>query len=46
MAKNGEIDAHGFNWKFFVNFEVIFDLDDENYPRKKIHVSVTRLKFS
>ena len=34
-SKNGRKGAHGFNCKIFVNFEAIFEIYDENYPRKK-----------
>ena len=35
-AKIGRIGAHGLNWKIFVNFELIFEIYDENYPKKKV----------
>ena len=34
-AKNGRIGAHGLNCKIFVNSELIFEIYDKNYPRKK-----------
>ena len=36
--KNGRIGAHGFNWKIFLNFQLIFEIYDENYSMKKIFV--------
>ena len=44
-AKNGQIGAHGLNCKI-VNSEVIFEIYDKFYHRKKNHVSTTLLKFS
>ena len=35
-AKNGRIGAHGLNCIIFLDFELIFEIYDENYPRKKI----------
>ena len=34
-TKNGRMGAHGLNWKIFVNSELIFEINDENYSRKK-----------
>ena len=34
-TKNGQKGAHGLNCKIFVNFEVIFEIYDKNYHRKK-----------
>ena len=46
-VKNGRIGAHGLNCIIFVNFELIFEIYDKNYSRKKkINVSTTLLKFS
>ena len=45
-ANNGRNGAHGLNCKIFIISELIFEIYDENYPRKKIHVSTTLLKFS
>ena len=42
-AKNGRMGA---NCKIFVDSEVKVEIYDKNYPRKKIHVSMTLLKFS
>ena len=35
-AKNGRLGAHGLNCRIFVKSEVIFEIYDKNYPRKKI----------
>ena len=35
-AKNGRNGAHRFNCIIFVNFELIFEILDENYHMKKI----------
>ena len=35
MHKNGQMGAHGLNWKIFVKSEVRFAIYDKNYPRKK-----------
>ena len=46
-ARNGPICAHGLKCIIFVNSELIFEIYDENYSRKKkFHVSTTLLKFS
>ena len=34
-AKNGRICAHGLNCIIFVDSELIFEIYDKNYPRKK-----------
>ena len=34
-VKNGRIGAHGLNCLIFVNSELIFEIYDKNYPRKK-----------
>ena len=39
-AKNERIDAHGLNRKIFVNSELIFGIYDNNYPMKKIFMSL------
>ena len=39
-AKIGRIGAHGLNWKIFVKSELIFEIYDENYPRKKKFMSL------
>ena len=44
-TKNGRKGAHRLNCKIFVNFEVIFEVYDKNYLRRKIHVSPTILNF-
>ena len=33
-AKNGRIGGHGLNCKIFVNFELIFEIHDENCSLK------------
>ena len=35
-AKIGRIGSHGLNCTIFVNSDLIFEIYDENYPRKKI----------
>ena len=45
--ENGRIGAHGLNCKIFVNSELIFEINAENYSmKKKFPVSPTILKFS
>ena len=39
-AKNGQICAHGFNFKILFNSELIFKIYDENFPTKKIFISL------
>ena len=39
-AKNGRIGAHGLNCIIFVNSELIFEIYDENYLRKKNFMSL------
>ena len=39
-AKNGRNGAHRFNFINFVTSEVIFEIYDENYPMKKIFMSL------
>ena len=39
-AKIGRMGAHGLYWKIFVNSELIFEIYDENYPRKKTFMSL------
>ena len=45
-AKNGRMGAHGLNCIIWVNSELGLKIYVENYPRKKIQVSTTLLKFS
>ena len=35
-AENGRIGAHGLNCEILVNFDLIFEIYDKNYPVKKI----------
>ena len=35
-TENGRIGAHGLNCKIFVKSDLIFEIYDKNYPRKKI----------
>ena len=39
-GRNDKNSAHGLNSKIFVNFEVIFEIHDKNYPSKKIFMSL------
>ena len=39
-AKNGRIGAHGLNCIIFVNFKLVFEIYDKNYPRKKKFMSL------
>ena len=39
-AQNGRNGAHGLNCIIFANSEVIFEIHDENYPVKKIFMSL------
>ena len=43
-TKNEQKGAQGLNWKFFVNFEDIFDILDKNKPRKQNFMSLRQLK--
>ena len=45
-AKNSRNGAAGLNCIIFVKSELIFEIYDQNYPRKKFLVSTTPLKFS
>ena len=40
ITKNGRIGAYGLTCKIFVNFELIFEIYDKNYPIKKIFMSL------
>ena len=35
-TENGRIGAHGLNCKIFVNSELLFEIYDKNYSKKKI----------
>ena len=35
MHKNGQMGAHGLNWKIFVKSGFRFAIYDKNYPRKQ-----------
>ena len=39
-TKNGRIGAHGLDFKIFVKSELIFEIYDKNYPRKKNFMSL------
>ena len=39
-AKNGRIGAHGLNCIIFLNSELIFEIYDKNYPKKKNFMSL------
>ena len=39
-TKNGRVGAHGLNCRVLVNFELIFEICDENYLMKKIFMSL------
>ena len=46
-AKNGRIGSNGLNYKIFVKAELIFEIYDKNYSRKKnFYVPKTLLKIS
>ena len=42
-TKNGQMGAHGWNWKIFEKSEVKFEIYEENYPRIQIFMSLRRI---